>query len=297
MAVITGFHAIEETLRVLAETKHKKKGSEKSAVLNYTLFFAKKGPRVKKILSLAQDISLTIKNVSETELNDFVKNLSEQERDHRGVVLILHENQSNAQNNNINTILHSQIVTPSQSLLTKNTMSLNDYIFSCNNQNIKNQLVVILDSITDPHNVGAIMRSAHQLGVNLLIMGKHNSVSESAVIKRSSAGASEWIPTCIVPNLVEATKQLQQNNFWVYGAMAEGNPCYSVALENNIALVMGSEGQGISKLLKKACDDFVSIPSLGKLDSLNVSVATGILLYEVQRQRLVAQNNEKTAKR
>lgn len=145
---------------------------------------------------------------------------------------------------------------------------------------------MILDSVTDPHNVGAVIRSCDQLGADLLVLPEKRGASESAVIERSSAGASAWVPTAIVTNLVRAVEKLQKAGFWVYGAAAGGSAAHSLDLTGNTALIMGSEGSGIGRLLAKKCDGFIAIPCCGKLDSLNVSVAAGILLYERRRQCL-----------
>ena len=147
--------------------------------------------------------------------------------------------------------------------------------------------VVVLDSVTDPHNVGAIIRSADQFGAALVIMPERhsaNNVNDNDVIARSSAGASSWVPVSVVTNLVRTVEKLKSNGFWVYGADAGGVSVEEGKFFKKSVLVMGSEGTGISRLLKEQCDSIVSIPTCGKIDSLNVSVATGVLLYEIYRQ-------------
>ncbi len=144
--------------------------------------------------------------------------------------------------------------------------------------------VVILDSITDPHNVGAIIRSCDQFGASLVVIPEHNSASDIAgneVIGRTSAGASAWVPVTIVNNLVRAAEQLKQAGFWIYGADAGGENCRKIDFAKKSVIIMGSEGTGIAQLLEKQCDTIVSIPTGGKIDSLNVSVAAGVLLYEL----------------
>ena len=145
-------------------------------------------------------------------------------------------------------------------------------------------IVVILDSITDPHNVGAILRSCDQFGAALVVIPEHNSASDIAtneVIGRTSAGASAWVPVAIVNNLVRAAEQLKKAGFWIYGADAGGQNCRTIDFPAKSVLIMGSEGTGIAALLEKQCDTIVSIPTCGKIDSLNVSVAAGVLLYEL----------------
>ena len=148
---------------------------------------------------------------------------------------------------------------------------------------------MILDSITDPHNVGAILRSCDQFGTNLVVIPSHRSqsdFSENETIARSSAGAAAYVPVSVVTNLVRATQKLKDAGFWIYGADAGGESVQSLKFPKKTAIVMGSEGSGISKLLEDQCDSIVSIPTCGKIDSLNVSVAAGVLLYERFRQRL-----------
>ena len=146
-------------------------------------------------------------------------------------------------------------------------------------------LVVVLDGITDPHNYGAIIRSCDQFGVSLIVNPNSRSAKDSETVARTSAGASAWMPIATVPNLVRAVGLLKEAGFWVYGADMGGEPAHKKDLTGRVALVMGSEGEGIARLLREACDGIVSIPSKGQIDSLNVSVAAGVLLYEINRQR------------
>ena len=143
--------------------------------------------------------------------------------------------------------------------------------------------VVILDRVTDPHNVGAIIRSCDQFGADLVVLPEHKAASkveENDVIARTSAGASAWVPLAVVNNLVRAVEQLKEKDFWVYGADAGGQTCGQVDFADKSVIVMGSEGSGMAQLLEKQCDTIVSIPTCGKIDSLNVSVAAGVLLFE-----------------
>ena len=152
----------------------------------------------------------------------------------------------------------------------------------------KKQTVVILDRVTDPHNVGAIIRSCDQFGADLVILPEHNSASDisgNEIIGRTSAGASAWVPVAVVNNLVRAVEKLKKAGFWVYGADAGGETCGKIEFADKAVIIMGSEGTGIAQLLEKQCDTIVSIPTCGKIDSLNVSVAAGVLLYELYRRR------------
>jgi 23S rRNA (guanosine2251-2'-O)-methyltransferase len=148
----------------------------------------------------------------------------------------------------------------------------------------KQALVLLLDEITDPHNYGAILRCADQFGVDLVISRNRRSAKHAEVIAKTSSGASAWVPQAETANLVRAALTLKEAGFWIYGADMEGETAYKLDLRGRIALVLGSEGAGLSRLIREHCDGFASLPSLGRLDSLNVSVAAGALLYEVRRQ-------------
>ena len=145
-------------------------------------------------------------------------------------------------------------------------------------------IVVVLDSITDPHNVGAVLRSCDQFGADLVIMPERRSAIESEVIDRSSAGASAWVPVSVVQNLVRSVELLKKAGYWIYGADAGGEDVVTADFASKAVLVMGSEGEGIARLLKESCDTIISIPTCGRLDSLNVSVAAGVLLHEMRNR-------------
>ena len=146
----------------------------------------------------------------------------------------------------------------------------------------------MLDGVTDPHNIGAILRSCDQFGIDVLVVPERRSASplqDSQTIARTSAGASAWVPTATVTNLVRTVEQLKEAGFWIFGADANGTPAPETQFPGRTCLIMGSEGSGISRLLARSCDTIVSIPTCGKIDSLNVSVAAGVLLYERYRQQ------------
>jgi 23S rRNA (guanosine2251-2'-O)-methyltransferase len=145
-------------------------------------------------------------------------------------------------------------------------------------------LVLVLDEITDPHNYGAILRSCDQFGVDLVLTRNRRTAKHADTIARTSSGADSWVPTAEVPNLIRAVQDLKDAGFWVYGADMEGDAVYTKDLRGRIAIILGGEGTGISRLLREACDAFIAIPCEGRLDSLNVSVAAGVLLYEAARQ-------------
>lgn len=146
-------------------------------------------------------------------------------------------------------------------------------------------LVVILDGINDPHNFGSIIRTCECTGVNGIIIGKNRQVAVTDTVMRCSAGAVSHVKIARVTNVNNAIKQLQQSGVWVYALDMDGDEITSVNLTGAVALVVGSEGEGISKLTRSLCDGVISLKLKGKVNSLNASVACGVALYEVVRQR------------
>lgn len=146
--------------------------------------------------------------------------------------------------------------------------------------------VIIADEISDPHNLGSIIRTADAAGVHGVIIPKRRAVGLSAVVAKASAGALEYVPVCKVGNISSAIEELKQKGLWIAGAAMEGQSVYGKAdLTGPLAIVIGSEGSGISRLVKEKCDFLVSIPMYGSINSLNASVAAGVLMLEAARQR------------
>lgn len=304
---ITGFHSIEEKVRAAGKNSRGAVGisekSEKTAGLK--IYFSKPGPRVKKILAAAKEAGITCEQTSDAELDKLVSGLDETLRDHRGIVMEISGGSSKKPAANLVDFdswvkLHSGKLGElgksaadgaSGDLGKSAEVGASGELGNLSNLGTSGTTssrctVVILDSITDPHNVGAILRSCDQFGAALVIIPEHNSASDIAgneVIGRTSAGASAWVPVAIVNNLVRAAEQLKQAGFWVYGADAGGQNCRTIGFAEKSVLIMGSEGTGIASLLEKQCDTIVSIPTCGKIDSLNVSVAAGVLLYELSK--------------
>ncbi len=152
--------------------------------------------------------------------------------------------------------------------------------------------VLVLDGVTDPHNLGACLRSADAAGVNAVVIPKDNSAGVNETVRKVACGAAETVPIIPVTNLVRCIKKLQELGMWVTGLAGEAeHSVYDADLGGARVVVMGAEGSGMRRLTKETCDGLVNIPMMGTVSSLNVSVATGIVLFETLRQRGNAQNN------
>lgn len=150
-------------------------------------------------------------------------------------------------------------------------------------------LLLVLDGVTDPHNLGACLRSADAAGVHAVIVPKDNSSSVTSVVSKVSCGAAETVPVVRVTNLARTLRNLQQRGLWVTGLDGEAkNSIYEVDLSGGRVLVLGSEGHGMRRLTREHCDELAAIPMRGYVSSLNVSVASGICLFEAVRQRNLA---------
>lgn len=145
--------------------------------------------------------------------------------------------------------------------------------------------VVILDNIEDPHNLGAIMRTAECAGAHGIIIPKRNACGLTETVAKTSAGAIEYVPCVRVTNIVRAIEDLKDKGFWIAACDMGGREYYKTDLRGKLAVVIGSEGSGISKLVKENCDFTVSMPMVGNITSLNASNAGAVLMYEVRRQR------------
>ena len=150
--------------------------------------------------------------------------------------------------------------------------------------------IVLLDELEDPHNLGAILRTADAAGVHGVLIPKHRSCPLSATVAKTSAGAVEHVPVARVGNLVQTIKKLKQEGLWVAAADMDGKDYYDTDLTGPLLLIIGSEGQGVGRLVKEQCDFVVRIPMVGKINSLNASVAGSILMYEAMKQRHKALN-------
>ncbi len=206
--------------------------------------------RIKTILSLCEKKSIPY---------SFKKNWSDKKKDHQGIIALLKK--------------------------THHTFSSLEHFFE-KQTGTESHFFLILDSITDPRNFGAILRSCDHFGVTAVITTKDRSAPITPVVYKTSSGAINYVAHIQVKNLVRSINWLKKQNFWIYGMDASGDrPISACDFKENIAVVIGSEGSGMRRLVKESCDFLVRIENLGHVDSLNVSVASGILMYEVIRQR------------
>ena len=146
--------------------------------------------------------------------------------------------------------------------------------------------IILLDNIEDPHNLGAIIRTANLAGAHGIIIPKNRAVGLTATVARTSAGALNYTPVAKVTNLTKAIEELKKQGLWFVCADMGGTQMYQLDLKGPIGLVIGNEGEGVGRLVKENCDLIASIPMKGNIDSLNASVAAGVLAYEIVRQRL-----------
>ncbi len=146
--------------------------------------------------------------------------------------------------------------------------------------------ILILDGVTDPHNLGACLRSADAAGVHAVVVPKDNSAGLTPVVRKVACGAAESVPLIQVTNLARTMRSLQEKGIWIYGTAGEAEQSiYDCKLAGGMALAMGAEGKGLRRLTREHCDELIKLPMAGSVSSLNVSVAAGICLFEVVRQR------------
>ena len=147
-------------------------------------------------------------------------------------------------------------------------------------------LLACLDQVTDPHNLGAVCRTAEGAAATGVILPAHGSARVTAAVCRASAGAVEHLPVAVVPNLARYLKEIKRGNLWIYAAAADAEQSmWQADLSGGLALVFGAEGKGVRPLVRRACDGEIAIPLAGQVESLNVSVAAALLLYEARRRR------------
>lgn len=160
-----------------------------------------------------------------------------------------------------------------------------DDIFELAQQRQESPFIIVLDEIEDPHNLGAIIRTAECAGAHGVIVPKRRSAGLSYTVGKASAGAVEYVPVARVTNISATIEQLKEKGVWVYGADMDGEAYDKCDFSGSVALVIGNEGKGLGKLVSQKCDTIVSLPMKGKINSLNASVAAGILMYQISKFR------------
>jgi 23S rRNA (guanosine2251-2'-O)-methyltransferase len=160
-----------------------------------------------------------------------------------------------------------------------------DYILKAAQKRGEDPFIVLLDGLEDPHNLGAILRSADGAGAHGVVIPSRRAVGLTEVVAKASAGAVEYVPVAKVPNIAQTMDELKKKGLWIAGLDMDGTHYSQAELKGPIALVVGGEGSGVSRLIREKCDYIVSIPMKGKIESLNASNAAAILMYEIQRQR------------
>ncbi len=242
---ITGTHAIEEAL--------------KNAPGGSTLYIVRTDKR-NKDLELAANANgkTAVKKVSEAEIDRIAGTTN-----HRGAVLDMGSRVTRATGGRIREITVDE--------------------FCSSLREGQSALVLALDGITDPHNLGAILRSADQFSAALVMVPERRSASANETVIRVSSGAAQYVTMSTVRNLAHELDVLKDHGFWVYGADMNGENSYNMEFPARTVIVMGSEGSGMRALVRAKCDHMLSIPMAGHIDSLNVSVAAGILMYEFRR--------------
>jgi 23S rRNA (guanosine2251-2'-O)-methyltransferase len=215
--------------------------------------------RIQKVLELAGKANVPVRRVSRRELDELVPGVS-----HQGVVAETGEVKSVSEHELVGFI--EQLERPA--------------------------FLLILDGIQDPHNLGACIRSADAAGVDAVILPRDCSAPMNATVRKVACGAAEAVPVVRVTNLARVMKQLRDAGIWIYGAAGEAeNRLYDTDLSGPLALVLGGEGKGLRRLTREHCDGLAAIPLAGSVSSLNVSVATGVCLFEARRQRAATQDN------
>ncbi len=160
-----------------------------------------------------------------------------------------------------------------------------DDIFALASSRNESPFIVVLDHVNDPHNLGAIIRSAECAGVHGVIIPKRNAAAMGSVASKASAGADAYVPVCKVANVAQTIDELKERGVWIFSAEADGTSVYEADLKGAVAIVLGSEGDGVSRIIKEKSDFIVSIPMYGKINSLNVSAAAAVLMFEASRRR------------
>ncbi|MBN4063755.1 23S rRNA (guanosine(2251)-2'-O)-methyltransferase RlmB [Cardiobacterium sp. AH-315-I02] len=245
--LIYGIHAVEAAIRNQPEN-----------VLQVFVQQGRNDNRIKKIIELAKNSGVSLQSISNDKLKEKCSKVEHHAR-HQGVVAELRANKSSAVS--LDTLLEKESL-----------------------------LLLVLDEVQDPHNIGACLRTADAVGVDAVIVSKNRSPALTPVMRNVASGAAETVPYIMVSNLARALEKIKQSHVWVMGTSGDAknsihNASDSSNMGKRVALVMGSEGKGMRRLTRDACDELVCIPMQGSVESLNISVATAVCLYEIRRQQ------------
>ena len=206
--------------------------------------------RIKKLLDIAKNSGVSLQSIS----NEKLKEKCPRAR-HQGVVAEIRASKSG-------------------------TVSLDEVLLK------EKVLLLILDEVQDPHNIGACLRTADAIGVDAVVVSKNRSPALTPVIRNVASGAAETVPYIMVSNIARALDKIKDSNVWVMGTSGDAEQSiYESNASDRLALVMGSEGKGMRRLTREACDELISIPMQGSVESLNISVATAVCLFEIRRQQ------------
>lgn len=220
-----------------------------------TLFVAKgdRGGSVGKIISLCRDLGVIVKDTDTKKLDYMCGN-----QNHQGVI--------------------AKVAAHAYAEL--------DDVFALAETRGEKPFLIVCDEISDPHNLGAIIRTAECAGAHGVIIPKRRNAGLSPIVAKTAAGALEYVPVVRVSNLASTLEELKSRGVWIYGTDADGETWCSTDLTGAVALVIGSEGSGMGRLVREKCDFVLSLPLSGSINSLNASVAAGVVMYEVRRQRM-----------
>lgn len=222
-------------------------------VLEIYMVQGRNDQRLSKITNLAQSNEISCKIVDRKKLDELVG-----DENHQGVVAICSPGETHDES----------------------------FLFELIDKLDVPAFILILDGVTDPHNLGACMRTAEAAGVHAVVVPKDKSVGLTPVARKVACGAAEVLPLVPVTNLARTLKKMQDKGIWLFGAAGEAeSSVYQVNLTGNVGILMGAEGDGLRRLTQETCDHLVNIPMAGTVSSLNVSVATGVVLFEAVRQR------------
>jgi len=244
---VGGLHAVKAALK-----------SSASEIDHLLVQKGRRDTRLKDLRDLARKQAIETREVNRSELNDLVTDVQ-----HQGVVAVLRSTSRGLRQN------------------------FSEFIDQLKSENPEKALfILILDEVQDPHNLGACLRSADAAGVDAVVIPSDNSVGLTSVVRKVASGAAESMALFQVVNLQRTISELQDQGVWVFGAAGESDrSLYEMDLKGSVAIVMGAEGRGLRRLTRERCDELYKLPMQGAVSSLNVSVATGISLYEVVRQR------------